>query len=410
MINQMRFKFILIALLIPVFIYAQEGEKEKAKISLSGFVKADYIFDSRQNIEGREGFYIAYPKPKVYDANGIDINDHPSSNQYGMTSRLGFKADGITVLNAKSMAYIEGDFTGPSNAHNNTLRLRHAYIKLDWKSNSLLVGQYWHPNDVPEMIPKILSLNTGAPMHSFSRGPQIRFTQNIGPIKWIAVAYAQRDFASTGPQGVSTKYLRDGVVPDLSLQAQWTHKSVFAGAGINYKRLHFRSMTLDNQLMTDDVPALSALVFIKVTHKKWDIRLQGVWGENLFDHLMLGGTAITSIDSLNAQIEYSNISAVSAWSSIYYTFNKLKVGVFGGIAKNQGSQKQIVGPVYARGADIDYVYRVSPQWYYQIKNLTIANEWEYTVAAYGTPDSFGKVNDTYEVGNLRFTLSLIYAF
>ena len=96
--------------------------------------------------------------------------------------------------------------------------------------------------------------------------------------------------------------------------------------------------------------------------------------------------------------------------TIYYQFGKLKVGVFGGIAKNQGSPKEITGPVYARGADIDYVYRVSPQWYYTVKNLTIANEWEYTVAAYGTPDSYGKVIDTYEVGNLRFTLSLIYAF
>lgn len=404
----MKTNILLLLLSLPLFLCAQEEEKEKPKVKLHGFVKADYIFDSRQNVEGREGFYISYPKPIVLDANGVDINDHPSSNQYGMTTRLGVTADGVSVFNAKVMAFIEGDFTGPSNAHNNTLRLRHAYIKMDWTSTSLLMGQYWHPNDVPEMIPKILSLNTGAPMHAFSRGPQIRLSQKTGPLKWIAVAYAQRDFTSTGPEGVSSKYLRDGLIPDLSLQAHYSHNSIFAGAGINYKRLHFRSFTLDNQLMTDDVPALSALAFIKIKHKRWDIRLQGVWGENLYDHLMLGGTAITFADSSHAQIEYTNISTLSAWSSIYYHFNSLKIGVFGGYAKNQGSKSEIIGPVYARGADIDYVYRISPQWYYQIKNLIIANEWEYTVAAYGSPDSFGKVQDTYEVGNLRFTLSLIY--
>lgn len=404
----MRIKILGLLFCLPLMIWAQEEENEKINVKLHGFVKADYVFDSRQNVEGREGFYIAYPKAVILDANGVDINDHPSSNQYGMTTRLGLTADGVSVLNAQVKAFMEGDFTGPSNAHNNTLRLRHAYIKLDWTRTSLLMGQYWHPNDVPEMIPKILSLNTGAPMHSFSRGPQIRITQSTGPVKWIAVAYAQRDFASTGPQGVSSSYLRDGLIPDLSLQIHYAHKTLFAGVAINYKRLHFRSFTWDNQLMTDDLPALSALAFIKIKHQKWDLRLQGVWGENLYDHLMLGGTAIGFSDSARAHIEYTNISSVSAWTTVYYQFNKLKVGVYGGYAKNQGSKNEIQGPIYARGADIDYVYRISPQWYYQIKNLIIANEWEYTVAAYGSADSFGKVQDTYEVGNLRFTLSLIY--
>lgn len=404
----MKINTLLLLLCLPLLLWSQEDEKEKPKVKLSGFVKADYIFDSRQNVEGREGFYISYPKPIELDANGIDINKHPSSNQYGMTTRLGVTANGVSVLDADVMAFIEGDFTGPSNAHNNTLRLRHAYIKMDWSNTSLLMGQYWHPNDVPEMIPKILSLNTGAPMHSFSRGPQIRLTQMTGPLKWIAVAYAQRDFTSTGPEGPASKYLRDGIIPDLSLQAHYSNKSIFAGAGINYKRLHFRSFTIDHQLMSDDVPALSALAFVKIKHQNWEIRLQGVWGENLYDHLMLGGTAITFADSSNAEIEYSNISSVSAWSTLYYHFKKLKIGVFGGFAKNQGSKNEIIGPVYTRGADIDYVYRISPQGYYQIKNLIIANEWEYTVAAYGQPDSFGQVQDTYEVGNLRFTLSLIY--
>lgn len=404
----MKINTLLLLLCLPLLLWSQEDEKEKPKVKLSGFVKADYIFDSRQNVEGREGFYISYPKPIELDPNGVDINKHPSSNQYGMTTRLGVTANGVSVLDADVMAFIEGDFTGPSNAHNNTLRLRHAYIKMDWSNTSLLMGQYWHPNDVPEMIPKILSLNTGAPMHSFSRGPQIRLTQMTGPLKWIAVAYAQRDFTSTGPEGPASKYLRDGIIPDLSLQAHYSNKSIFAGAGINYKRLHFRSFTIDHQLMSDDVPALSALAFVKIKHQNWEIRLQGVWGENLYDHLMLGGTAITFADSSNAEIEYSNISSVSAWSTLYYHFKKLKIGVFGGFAKNQGSKNEIIGPLYTRGADIDYVYRISPQGYYQIKNLIIANEWEYTVAAYGQPDSFGQVQDTYEVGNLRFTLSLIY--
>lgn len=387
---------------------AQESEKRVVDLKVSGFVKADYIFDTRQNVEGREGFYIAYPKPIVKDNYGVDINGNPSANQYGMTTRLGLTASGPEIFNAKSMAFIEGDFTGPSNAHNNALRLRHAYIKLDWEKTSFLMGQYWHPLDVPEMLPSVLSLNTGAPIHSFSRGPQIRVTQKTGALQWVFVAYSQRDYASTGPEGVSPNYLRNGIIPDLSLQVNYSNKNIFTGAGINYKQLQYRTFTIENNLMQDHVPALSAIAFFKYHKNKWDFRLQAVWGENLYDHLMLGGVAVSDVDSSQAKIEYTNLSAASAWATVYYQINKLKIGVFGGFANNLGSQTEIKGPVYSRGYDIQYVYRISPQWYYQIKNLIIANEWEYTVAAYGTPDSFGKVSNSYEVGNLRFTLSLIY--
>jgi len=404
----MKYKFWWLILLLPLTIIAQEEGKPKIKLEASGFVKADYIFDSRQNVEAREGFYIAYPKPIIKDANGVDINDHPSANQYAMTTRLGLKAVGPEILKAKSMAYIESDFTGPSNATNNAFRLRHAYIRLNWQKTSLLMGQYWHPMDVPEMLPLVLSLNTGAPMHAFSRGPQIRVTHKTGPIKWVAVAYSQRDYTSNGPDGRSSVYLRNSAIPDLSLQAQFTRKAIFAGAGINYKVLNFRSFTLDNQLLTDNLSSLSAIAFIKYETKKWDVRVQTIWGENLYDHLMLGGIAVINTDSINALIEYGNLSAVSAWGTAYYKFNKLKVGVFGGYILNLGSANKIAGPVYSRGFDIDYIYRVSPQWSYKIKNLIIANEWEYTVAAYGNPNDFGKVLDTYEVANLRFTFSLIY--
>lgn len=292
----------------------------------------------------------------------------------------------------------------------NVLRLRHAYIKLKWFKTSLLVGQYWHPLDVPEMIPSILSLNTGSPIHSFSRGPQIRLSQFTGPIKWIAVAYAQRDFTSTGPDGPSSIYLRNAILPDLSIQAQYSQKQILLGAGVNYKQLHFRSFTNDHQLITDQIGALSWIGFAKYQIKKWEIKLQGIYGENLVDHLMLGGAAVTKVDSANALIEYSNVAAASAWATIYFYYKGWKIGGFGGYIQNLGSRQEIIGSFYGRGNDIHHVYRFSPQWSYKIKNLIIANEWEYTVAAYGTPNTFGLVEDTYDVGNLRFTLSLIYNF
>lgn len=406
----MKYCYWLVFTLLPFVIVAQDKKKSEFKFNLIGFVKADYIYDSRQNVEAREGFFIMYPKPILEDANGVDINDKASANQYAMTTRLGLDIKGPDIFGAQTSGLIESDFTGPSNAHNNVFRLRHAYIKLDWGKSKLLMGQYWHPMVVPEMMPMVLSLNTGSPMHSFCRGPQIRITQMTGPVKWVGVAYSQRDYVSTGPEGPSSIYLRNAVLPDLSLQLHWQHKNLFSGLGINYKELHYRSFTNDNQLMTDQAESLSLIGFAKYENKKWDFRLQGVFGENLFDHLMLGGTVVTMVDSINAEIEYSNLQAASAWATIYFKYKAWKFGGFGGYIQNLGCEKTIAEPVYGRGHDIHHVYRFSPQWSYQIKNLIIANEWEYTVAAYGNPDEFGKVKDTYEVGNLRFTFSLIYLF
>lgn len=401
---------LLFFLIFPVFLMAQEKKKSDFKFNLKGFIKTDYIYDSRQNVEGREGFFILYPKPIVEDANGIDINNKASANQYCMTTRLGVEIQGPDVFGAKTCGLIESDYTGPSNAHNNVFRLRHAFIKLDWTKTSFLMGQYWHPMDVPEMLPTVLSLNTGTPAHSFSRGPQIRLTHMTGPVKWIAVAYSQRDHVSIGPYGPTNKYLRDAVLPDLSLQAQWTNKNLFAGAGVNYKELHFRTFTQNNQLMTDQPGSLSFIGFAKYENKKWDFRVQGIYAENMTDHIMLGGVAVTMVDSVNALIEYSNVKAASAWTTVYFKHKGFKMGGFAGYIQNLGCDKEIVGPFYGRGGNIHHVYRFSPQWSYQKKNFIIANEWEYTVAAYGTPNEFGQVKDTYEVNNLRFTFSLIYLF
>ncbi len=213
---------LLITTLIFISLRASSQEEpNKYKVSLSGFVRADAIFDSRQVLEAREGFLLFYPKKPLLDPNGKDIHAKPTLNQYAMTTRLTAKATGPDVLGAKVLALIEGDFTGASNAENNSLRLRHAYISLQWTKTRLLVGQYWHPLDLPEMIPNVLSLNTGAPFHSFSRQPQIRLDYKQGQFNFVAVASSQRDYVNNGPQGSTSVYLRNSVVPNLHGQVHY---------------------------------------------------------------------------------------------------------------------------------------------------------------------------------------------
>ena len=75
---------------------------------------------------------LFYPKPVEYDAQGNDINDGWQANMMAITARLGLRITGPNALGAKTSAYIEGDFTGSTNATINSLRLRHAYINMVW--------------------------------------------------------------------------------------------------------------------------------------------------------------------------------------------------------------------------------------------------------------------------------------
>lgn len=62
------------AIVFTTLIISQQT-KEGELIKVSGFVKSDLIFDSRQNISIREGHFLLYPANESLDPNGKDIND-----------------------------------------------------------------------------------------------------------------------------------------------------------------------------------------------------------------------------------------------------------------------------------------------------------------------------------------------
>ncbi|NTW34047.1 MAG: hypothetical protein HGB12_15760, partial [Bacteroidetes bacterium] len=197
---------------------------EKFGITFSGFVRTEAAFDTRQGEGYRDQLINLYPANIRLDKNGDDVNARPGFDQYAMTTRLTGNITGPSAFGAKSMACMEGDFTGPSNTENNAFRLRHAYIKLNWAKSELFMGQYWHPLNLPEMIPSVISLNTGAPFHPFSRQPQIRFSRLFGKINVVAVASSERDNTSIGPLGSTSEYLRNSVIPNMHLQIQYKNE------------------------------------------------------------------------------------------------------------------------------------------------------------------------------------------
>src|SRR3970040_1318860 len=83
-------------------------------VSLYGFIRTDYIWDTRKSAQVREEQLNLYPLDVVLDANGKDINAVGQSNFLAITSRLGVKVKGPDVWGAKMSGTLEGDFFGNS--------------------------------------------------------------------------------------------------------------------------------------------------------------------------------------------------------------------------------------------------------------------------------------------------------
>jgi hypothetical protein len=395
--------------LLPLLCLSQEPQNPY-KFTLTGFVRADALFDSRQAVEAREGFLLFYPKQSVFDAEGNDINSKASFNQYTMSSRLGAKVNGPDLLGAKAFALIEGDFTGASNAENNSMRLRHAYISLQWKTTRLLLGQYWHPLDVPEMIPAVLALNTGAPFHSFSRQPQVRVDQKIGKLNVVGVASSQRDYVNNGPDGNSSVYLRNSAIPNLHAQMQYKHNWLFGGAGIDYKQLLPRLITEKNFISNESVNCLSYILFANAKPGFLNIKAQYTLNHALNDHLMMGGFGVSAIDQETDRRTYEPLEWHAAWINISYTKSNWQPSVFAGYTVDKTEEGLINGPVYARNADIDHVYRIAPMITYIEKKFSLCCELEYTVAAYEGNEEELVIVKKKETGMLRVNLAAVYSF
>lgn len=401
-------------LFFPVTLSAiNKPDTTKIKLEFSGFVNSQLFYDSRQVVESREAMLSLYPKKAEYDSEGKDINAKGSLNQLSMTTRLRLGIRGPVILNATPFALVEGDFTGPSNTANNGFRLREAFIRLDWKKFSVLTGQTWHPMNTVECRPSVIGLNTGSPFHPFSRHNQIQINYFVSHWKLIFAAASQRDFASYGPAGQSGIYLRNSIIPNLHLQLQYSDNHIKTGAGIDFKQLKPEEVHLFGEQSfssRDKVNSWSAIAFVNYTQGSFNLKMSGIYGHNLTDHLLLGGYYESEIDTMSHRITYTASPLLTSWIQAEQKFKNWSFSLFGGYTQNLPYQKQNSGKYFGRNADIQSVYRWMPAINYIQGAFRIGAELECTAAAYGTPDLTGNFQDKERFTNYRFLVGVYYFF
>ncbi len=401
-------KALLLIIAAATVVVAQNKETTFG-IGFSGFVKTDVMLDSRQTVTSRENHFLFYPAAEQLDATGEDINKQTSLNLLSIQTRLTGKITGPDAFGAKTSGMIEGAFFGNSDGDVNGFRLRHAFVKLDWENTSLLFGQFWHPLFNTDVFPGVVSFNTGVPFQPFSRNPQIRVTQKFSNVEAAFVVASQRDFTSTGPAGAGSVYLRNSTLPILSFSLKYKNGTTVVGASSEFKSLMPQISTTKKYKTDERVNSYAFSGFAKFSIEAVTLKVHGLYGSNLTDLLMLGGYAVSSVDTTTGIQQYTPSSAASFWGDVSFGKN-VAFGLFAGYTKNLGTVDEIKGAYYGRGSNIDNVVRVSPRIEFNSGSTRFSTEVEYTAAAYGKTDQLGKVNDAKTVANIRLLLAAYYFF
>ncbi len=411
--NNLIFSIVLFAFLCnsQINFANNKDEDSKFKINFNGFVNSEVSYDTRQVVAGRHGNILLYPAPENFDPDGNDINDNPDLAYFAMTSRLWTSIHGPDILGAKSYAHVEGDFMGtvPDNFHH--LRLRHAFIRLNWDNSEIVAGQYWHPLFITTCFPGVINFGASVPIHVLNRAPQLRFTYKFESLSFIGTVLTHSDFAATGHDGPNTKYTRNSGVPESFFQTMFSGDILTTGASIGYMTLMPRTETPNGYKTNETMESLMGNLFFKLDFPSLSIKTQGIYGENMTHLVMLGGYGETDYIDESREIRgYSGIRTMSLWTDVETTGNNWRFGLFGGYTQNLGSEKEITGEHWGRGTNIEYVYRIAPRISRIYDNLSLNLEIIYDVAAYGEPDNKFMFEESKEISNIRTLLTMRYDF
>lgn len=377
---------------------------------LYGFVRNDFYINSRQNFEVLDGLFSIFPKPVDINTNGKDKNAVPNAEMLSVATRLGIDFRGTPIMGAKSTAKIECDFAGISTSYY-LIRIRQAYLKLNWEKTELLVGQTWHPL-FGSVLPTVPSLNTGSPFQPFNRSPQVRAKRMLtNELSVIGSVNYQMQYMSQGPLGASPSYLKNALLPDIFVGLESKSKHWISGVGFDTKMLKINDARLSSG---------SAVAYTQYADNQLQIKAKAIYGQNLSDHLMIGGYGISNESTTN-NIVYTNFNTLSSWLNLVYG-TKVQTGIFVGFSQNLGTNENLnidaAGKITAYGygfyADtqqlMDRIYRIAPHITYNLSNFKLGFEYELTSADYGKIQGNGRIENSSTATNHRAMATISYIF
>ncbi|MDO9594069.1 MAG: hypothetical protein Q7J19_03645 [Lutibacter sp.] len=395
----MRKQHLVLLILLLGLTYYSYGQTTEATptfgVKWTGFVKTDYMFDTRQTVNSREGHFAILPARESL-VNGEDVNDQTNFNILSIQTRLKAGITGPDFFGMKTSGAIEADFFGNSGTgldDVNGFRLRHAFVQLSNDKVEILMGQFWHPMFITSVFPDVYSFNTGVPFAPFSRNPQLRLTTK-GNVRFMGAIFTERDFQTRGAS------VSQAGMPQLHAQLQiGSVANSLGGFGVNFKSAR-PALGLDN------VTSTSFVGYFRTKLGKTTWKAEAIYGQNMSDILQIGGFGTANGD-------YVNNDTFTAWTEFNADFSEtMEWGLFGGYTKNGGYGEAITYTNGFLGNSVESAFRVSPRIGWKSGKMKIGIEGEFTSAQYGSIDANGDMNTAGvdAVHNFRLLTTAIYNF
>ena len=148
------------------------GVESRFKVKFYGYIKVDLAYDTARSFAGNFGGWVESEHPLV--------DDDDQFNFTARQTRFGVEIRGPVIGQARTSGRVEVDFYKGADENSNEIRMRHAYLTIEWPQYnfSILAGQTWDlvgPLNPPTVTfaPLWWAGNPGF------RRPQLRFTKAL---------------------------------------------------------------------------------------------------------------------------------------------------------------------------------------------------------------------------------------
>ncbi|TVQ89060.1 MAG: hypothetical protein EA393_07625 [Bacteroidetes bacterium] len=381
---------IFIAFLIKTLVFAGDNP---IQIKPYGYISYEIIYDTYRSVDTRDGELYLFPKRPEFDIHGNDINKRSKFNMLSVHSRVGMDIKGPDALGAKTSGRIEADFFGTRQEYVRMLRMRQAFVRLNWQTTELILGNTFHPFFVLDCFPNTISFAAAVPFHPLNRSPQLRLTQDFSPGISASLSFIVHGYHnSAGPNDQQ----RESGLPESVFQLRFGNKSdLLFGMSAGYKFLSPRDITTGGEATDKIVGSYHLQAFSRYDTDLLSIKLEGIYGENLSHFVMIGGYgAKGSPDDFDwsSDFDYTNLRTLSIWTDIESPGSRWQWGLFAGYTENLGAGELYIPiPGLTRYDELHYLFRISPRLLYHSNNLSFGVEYSYYNAVYAEEyDAKGK--------------------
>lgn len=411
-------KFLLAALVLTAIDAG--AQRPNFSYKFYGQIRADVFYNSRANKESADGIVNYYPLDKNPDATGRDLNATSNLGFYTLYSRLGLDVQGPDLKDGAihTAAKMEIDFRGSSTSYS-LARIRHMYLQLGWKRQSLLVGQTWHPF-YGDIAPEVLSLDMGAPFQPFSRAPQVRYQAEVGRgVRLTGAALWQTQYTSYGyANSASESLIKQSCTPEFLIGVDYTHGHFTLGAAAEMLSVVPRTQVTSPGGLTykvdERLTSFSGELHLRYKTQRFAAAAKTVIGSNLTQLSTLGGFGVRPVRNLGSATDEAYtydlkpLRTSATWASLSYG-TRLRATAFGGYYKNLGA-RSTVSQTYGNGTDIDQMFMAGMNLTYNLPHWKFGVEYTARAADYGQKTSHGRVSQTHRVTNHRAMATTIFLF